>query len=182
MKTLTAFILLGLLCSPFIVKSQNEKIYAKKISPSETPEPIKEALKKDFPDAIKDIHYYMVPNNMVDSEWGVAMKESAKSGDNAYYTVEMKGKGGGFVYGLYNQDGELEVMKMEANDFELPKEIVTHATTGDYQGYKIQSQKYKCYKVVDKRTNTEYVQVETKKGDDTKTLYYTPQGAFIREK
>jgi len=182
MKTLTAFILLGLLYSPFIVKSQNEKIYAKKISPNETPEAIKEALKKDFPDAIKDIQYYMVPKNMVDSEWGVAMKEEAKSGDKSYYTVEMKGEGGGFVYGLYNQDGELEVLKMEAHDFKLPAEIVTHATTGDYAGYKIQSQKYSCYKVVDKRTNTEYVQVETKKGNDTKVLYYTPAGEFIREK
>lgn len=182
MKTLTAFILLGLLYSPFIAKSQDERIYAKQISPDETPPAVKEALKKDFPDAIKDIQYFMVPKNMVNSEWGVAMSESMKSGDKDYYTVEMKGEGGGFVYGLYNKDGELEVMKMEANDFALPKEIVTHATSGEYKGYKIQSQKYKCYKVIDKRTNTEYVQVETKKGDDTKTLYYTPKGEFIREK
>lgn len=182
MKTLTTFILLGLLFSPFISKSQNEKIYAKQITPGETPEPIKEALKKDFPDAVKDIQYYMVPENMVDSEWGVAMKESSKSGDKSYYTVEMKGKGGGFVYGLYNQDGELEVMKMEANDFELPKQVVTHATTGEYQGYKIQTKKYKCYKVIDQRTKDEYVQVETKKGNDTKTLYYSLAGDFIKEK
>ncbi len=124
MKTLTAFILLGLLYSPFVTKSQDERLYAKKISPDETPEAIKEALKKDFPDAIKDIQYYMVPENMVDSEWGAAMNESVKRGDSEYYTVEMKGSGGGFVYGLYNKNGELEVMKMEANEFDLPKEIV----------------------------------------------------------
>ena len=110
------------------------------------------------------------------------MKESVKKGEGEYYTVEMKGSGGGFVYGLYNSKGELEVMKMEANDFVLPKEIVTHATTGEYAGYQIQTQKYKCYKVIDKRTNDEYVQVEVKKGDDVKTLYYTPQGRFIHEK
>ena len=182
MKTLTAFILLALVYSPFVTKSQDEKIYAKEITPEETPEAIKEALKKDFPDAIKDIQYFMVPDNMVDSEWGVAMDEKVKKGGDDYYTVQMKGKGGGFVYGLYNKDGELEVLKMEANDFELPEEIVTHATTGKYEGYEIQSQKYKAYKVVDKRTNKEYVQVEVKKGNKTKTLYYTPQGAFIREK
>jgi hypothetical protein len=182
MKTLTAIILLGLLYSPFVTQGQDEKLYAKPITPEETPEPIKEALKKDFPEAIKDIQYYMVPENMVDSEWGPAMKESVKKGEGEYYTVEMKGSGGGFVYGLYNSKGELEVMKMEANDFVLPKEIVTHATTGEYAGYTIQTQKYKCYKVVDKRTNDEYVQVEVKKGDDVKTLYYTPQGRFIHEK
>jgi hypothetical protein len=182
MKNLTAIVLLGLLCCPFVTKSQDEKIYAKQITPAETPEAIKDALKKDFPDAIKDIHYYMVPDKMVNSEWGVAMSESVNAGDKEYYTVEMKGKGGGFVYGLYNKNGELEVMKMEAKDFKLPDAIVKHATSGDYQGYKIQSQKYSCYKVVDKRTNTEYVQVETKKGNDTKVLYYTPKGDFIREK
>lgn len=182
MKNVTAIVLLGLLCSPFVMKSQDEKIYAKQITSDETPEAIKEALKKDFPDAIKDIQYYMVPDNMVSSEWGVAMSESVDTGEKEYYTVEMKGKGGGFVYGLYNRQGELEVMKMEAKDFKLPQEIVTHATTGQYKGYKIQSQKYSCYKVIDKRTNTEYVQVETKKGNDTKVLYYTPKGEFIREK
>jgi hypothetical protein len=182
MKMLSAFILLGLLSSPFVTMSQDETLYAKQITPEETPEAIKEALKKDFPDAIKDIHYYMVPENMVDSEWGVAMQESAQKGEGGYYTVQMKGKGGGYVYGLYNSDGELEVMKMEANDFKLPEEITTHATTGEYEGYEIQSQKYKCYKVIDKRTNKEYVQVEVKKGDSEKTLYYSPEGEFIREK
>jgi len=182
MKTLIAVILMALVYSPFVTKSQDERLYAKQISPSETPEAIKEALKKDFPDAIKDIHYYMVPGNMVNSEWGVAMNESMKKGDNDYYTVELKGEGGGFVYGLYNKDGELEVMKMEANNFDLPAEVTTHATSGKYEGYEIQSQKYKCYKVIDKRTNTEYVQVEIKKDNDVKVLYYTPKGEFIREK
>jgi hypothetical protein len=181
-KTLTAFILLGLVYSPIVTKSQDESIYAKEITPAEAPEAIKEALKKDFPDAIKDIQYYMVPENMVDSEWGVAMKEDMKGSDNDYYAVQLKGSGGGFVYGLYNKKGELEVLKMEANDFELPEKMVTHATTGDYEGYEIQSQKYKCYKVIDKRTNDEYVKLEVKKGDVTKELYYTPAGDFIHEK
>jgi hypothetical protein len=182
MKNLTAFILLGLLYCPFVTQSQDETIYAKKISQEQTPEAIKEALKKDFPDAIKDIHYFMVPDNMVYSEWGVAMSEKVKKGENEYYTVQMKGEGGGYVYGLYNSEGELEVLKMEANDFQLPEAIVTHATTGKYQGYTIQSQKYKCYKVIDKKSNKEYVQLDVKKGNKNKTLYYTPEGEFIREK
>ena len=86
------------------------------------------------------------------------------------------------MYGLYNKDGELEVLKMEAREFELPEAIVAHATTGKYEGYEIQSQKYKAYKVIDKRTDKEYVQVEVKKGNKTKTLYYTPEGQFIKEK
>ena len=48
MKTLTAIILLGLVFGPFLAKSQDETIYAKKISPDETPDAIKEALKKRF--------------------------------------------------------------------------------------------------------------------------------------
>ena len=182
MKTLSAFILLGLLYSPFVTNSQDDRLYSKQISPDETPAAIKEALKKDFPEAIKDIQYYMAPENIATSEWGGAMNEGVKKGDDDYYTVEMKGSGGGFVYGLYNKNGELEVLKMEANEFDLPKEIITHATSGTYEGYEIQSQRYKCYKVVDKRTKTEYVEVEVMKDNDTKTLYYTPQGAFIREK
>jgi hypothetical protein len=110
------------------------------------------------------------------------MQENVQKGEGGYYTVQMKGKGGGYVYGLYNADGELEVMKMEANDFKLPDAVTTHATSGDYEGYEIQSQKYKCYKVIDKRTNKEYVQLEVKKGNTEKTLYYTPEGEFIREK
>lgn len=182
MKTLTAFILSGLLYSPFVTNGQDETIYAKKITPEQTPEAVKAALQKDFPEAVKDIHYFMVPENMVYSEWGVAMHEKVKQGESEYYTVQMKGKGGGYVYGLYNEDGELEVLKMEANDFKLPEKIVNHATTGQYEGYTVESQKYKCYKVIDKKTNKEYVQVEVKKGKDTKTLYYTPEGEFIREK
>ena len=182
MKKLTAIILLGLVVGPFVAMSQDETIYAKRISPDETPEAIKDALKKDFPQAVEDIQYYMVPDNMVDSEWGVAMSEKVKKGEKDYYTVQLKGEGGGFVYGLYNKDGELEVLKMEAREFQLPDAIVTHATTGKYEGYEIQSQKYKAYKVIDKRTDKEYVQVEVKKGNKTKTLYYTPEGQFIREK
>ena len=182
MKTLSAFILLALLYSPFLTMSQDQEIYAKEISSEETPEAIKEALKKDFPDALKDIHYYMAPENILDSEWGGAMKEEMEHSDKDYYTVQLKGEGGGFVYGLYNKDGELEEMKMEANEFELPEKMVTHATSGKYEGYEIQSQKYKCYKVIDKQTKTEFVQLEVKKGNDTKVLYYHPDGEFIREK
>src|SRR6187431_1458823 len=105
MKTLTAFLLMALVYSPFLTKGQDDRLYSKQITPEETPPAIKEALKKDFPDAIKDIHYYMVPENMLDSEWGVAMKESMKQNHSNYYTVQLKGAGGGFVYGLYNADG-----------------------------------------------------------------------------
>ena len=121
MKTLTAFLLMALVYSPFVTKSQDDRLYSKQITPEETPPAIKEALKKDFPDAVKDIHYYMVPENMANSEWGAAINESVKRGDNEYYEVEMKGSGGGFVYGLYNKDGQLEIMKMEAMSSIFPR-------------------------------------------------------------
>jgi hypothetical protein len=174
--------MIALLCCPFITKSQDETLYTKQITPDETPQAVKEALKKDFPEAVADIQFYMVPDNIVDSEWGALMSEKVAEGDNQYYEVKLKGSGGGFVYGLYNRNGELEVLKMEALDFEIPENIRTHATTGKYEGYEVQSQKYSCHKVIDKRTNNEFVEVQVKKGDDTKTLVYRLNGDFIKEK
>jgi hypothetical protein len=64
----------------------------------------------------------------------------------------------------------------------LPSNITTAATTGDYEGYQIKSNKYKCMKVVDKRTEKEYFEVNVVKGKDKKTLFFTPEGDFIKEK
>lgn len=181
MKTVTTLTLLLLVTGCF-TQAQDVTIYAKKISPTETPQEIKEALKKDFPENAEAVKYYMFPENMVDSEWSVALDEHLKAGENDHYAVKLKGKKGGYVYGLYNKDGELEVLKMEAVDFVMPPAITTAATTGEYEGYKIKSNKYKCYKVLNKKTNKEYIQVEVAKGKDIKTLYFTPAGEFIREK
>lgn len=70
---------------------------------------------------------------------------------------------------------------MEAVDFALPRAIATAATSGDYEGYQIKSNKYKCIQVIDKKSNKEYVEVVVAKGKKTKTLYFTPEGEFIKE-
>ena len=181
-NTKTAISLLLYCMASYCACAQDVTVYAKKISEGETPTAIKEALKKDFPDNAEAIKYYMFPENLVESEWGVALDESVKTQENNYYTVRLKGKKGGYIYGLYNKDGELEVLKIEAIDFALPSEIVKAATTGTYEGYAIKSNKYRCYKVVDKKKNKEYIEVEIEKGKEAKTLYFTPEGQFIKEK
>jgi hypothetical protein len=182
MKNATFLISVSVL-STFMASAQdNVTIYAKKVSAEQTPTAIIEAVKKDFPDNAEAVKYYLNPENMIDSEWGVALDEKIKEESHSYYTVKMKGKKGGYIYGLYDGNGELKVLKIEAIDFALPPEIADAATSGKYEGYTIKANKYKCYRVVDKRTNKEYVQVDIAKGKDKKTLLFTPEGEFLKEK
>jgi hypothetical protein len=182
MKNTVLFIIATMMAIGIASAQDEVTIYAKKVSSGETPPAIVEAVKKDFPDNADAIKVYLNPENMVDSEWGAALDKKISEGEHSYYTVKMKGKKGGYIYGLYDGNGVLKVLKMEAVDFVLPAEIVTASTTGKYEGYKIKGNKYKCYKVLDKSTNKEYVQVEIARGKDKKTLYFTPQGEFIKEK
>jgi hypothetical protein len=182
MKKVNTIIIIVLLATATANAQEEVTLYAKKVPEGETPQAIVDAVKKDFPESAQAVQYYLNPDEMVDSEWGQALHEKIREGNHEYYTVQMKGSNGGYIYGLYDSEGELEVLKMEANNFALPQNIVTASTTGRYEGYKITSNKYKCYKVIDKRTNDEYIQVEIEKGKDNKTLFYTAQGEFIKEK
>lgn len=157
-------------------------IYSKKVSAGETPAAIVEAVKKDFPDNTAAVQYYLNSGEMVDTEWGQALEKKIREGNHEYYTVRLKGKKGGFIYCLYDNEGQLKVLKIEGVDLKLPPNIATAATSGDYAGYQITSNKYKCLKVVDKRTEKEYFQVNVVKGKDKKTLFFTPEGEFIKEK
>ena len=71
-------------------------------------------------------------------------------------------------------------MKVSANDVALPETISKEATSGNYEGYAIKSDKY--VKVVDKKSNREYVEVVGGKDSDTKKLYFDTKGNFIKEK
>jgi hypothetical protein len=84
------------------------------------------------------------------------------------------------VYGLYNKDGDLQKMKVLANDIALPESITKAATSGNYDGYDIKSDKY--VKVVNAKSNREYVEVMVEKGSDKKKLYFDTQGNLIKEK
>lgn len=181
MKTKSTLILLALAANACLYAQDVVTVYAKKISQEETPPAIVEALKKDFPDNADDIMYYLYPENKGVEDWRVALDSAVKQGDSEQYAVKLKGKKGGYVYGLYNKDGELQVLKIEAIDFALPPAIAKAATTGDYEGYHIKSNKYKCIQVVDKKSNKEYVQVVVAKGKKTKNLFFTPEGEFIKE-
>src|SRR5690606_32021232 len=97
-----------------------------------------------------------------------------------HYSVLVKGKKGGYAYGLYDKDGELKSMKIVAIDFELPPSIRTVATTGKYAGYTISSDKF--VKILDQRKDKEYVVVRVEKGSDKRKLYFSPDGKLIKEK
>ena len=92
----------------------------------------------------------------------------------------LKGEKGGYIYGLYNKDGDLQKMKVLANDFALPPTISEAATSGNYEGYAIKSDKY--VKMVDKKSNREYVEVVVGNDSETKKLYFDTKGNFIKEK
>src|SRR5688500_7433020 len=97
-----------------------------------------------------------------------------------HYTVMLKGEKGGYIYGLYNKDGDLQKMKVLAKDFALPATVSKAATSGNYEGYAIKSDKY--VKMVDKKSNREYVEVVVGNGGETKRLYFDTKGNFIKEK
>jgi hypothetical protein len=181
MKTRNTFIFLLFAANTCLYAQDVVTVYAKKISEEETPKAIVEALKKDFPDNAGDVKYYLYPGNKVADDWRIALDSMILQGGADQYTVKLKGKKGGYIYGLYNKEGELEVLKMEAIDFALPPSIAEAATSGEYEGYRIKSNKYKCIQVLDKKSNKEYVQVVVAKGKKTKNLYFTPEGEFIKE-
>jgi hypothetical protein len=182
MKNTIVFILASILAHLNLYGRDDITMYAKKVAPGETPPAVMDAVNKDFPQNVEAIKVYLNPENMVDTEWGAELNEKIKEGGKAYYTIKMKGEKGGFVYGPYDSNGQLKVMKIEANDVVLPPAIVTAATSGTYEGYQIKSNKYKCYQVIDKNTNKEYVQVSIEKGKDKKTLFFTPSGEFVKDK
>ena len=153
---------------------------AKPISQQAIPADVVESVKKDFP-GNDVIDYYLLAAEKVNPEWAVTVDDHSKANDELdHYTVMLKGKKGGYVYGLYDKEGNLEKMKLLANDFALPSNIRSAATSGSYSGYEIKSDKF--VKVVDRKTNKQYVEVVVAKGRDTKKLYFDPKGKFIKEK
>ena len=167
----------------FNVQAQEKELFtidAKPISSQAIPSDVMESIKQDFP-GNEVIEYYLLSADKVNPEWAVVMEDNLKPTDQVdHYTVMLKGKKGGYVYGLYNKDGDLQKMKVLANDFALPASISKAATSGNYDGYAIKSDKY--VKTVDKKSNREYVEVMVEKGGDKKKLYFDTKGNFIKEK
>ena len=180
MKKLFAIILAIVV---FNVQAQEKELFtidAKPISPQAIPSDVMESIKQDFP-GNEVVQYYLLAADRVNPEWAVVMEDNLEPGDQIdHYTVMLKGKKGGYVYGLYNKDGDLQKMKVLANDFALPESISKAATSGNYDGYAIKSDKY--VKMVDKKSNREYVEVMVEKSGDAKKLYFDTKGNFIKEK
>ena len=167
----------------FDIQAQEEKVFtidAKPISAQEMPEDVMQSIQQDFP-GNEVVEYYLLAADKVDPEWAVVMEDHLEASEQVdHYTFMLKGKKGGYVYGLYNRDGDLQKMKVLANDVALPATISKEATSGNYEGYAIKSDKY--VKVVDKKSNREYVEVVVGKDSDTKKLYFDTKGNFIKEK
>ena len=167
----------------FEIQAQEEKVFiidAKPIAAQEMPTDVMQSIQQDFP-GNEVVEYYLLAADKVDPEWAVVMEDNLEANDQVdHYTVMLQGKNGGFVYGLYNKDGDLQKMKVLANDLSLPPPISEAATSGNYEGYAIKSDKY--VKVVDKKSNREYVEVVVGKDSETKKLYFDTKGNFIKEK
>lgn len=180
MKKLSAMLLA---LAGFNVQAQETELFtidAKKVSSETIPTEILAAVKSDFP-GNDVIDYYLLPAEKVSNEWDVTVNDHLKSGEDVdHYTVMLKGKKGGYVYGLYNKEGDLESMKVLAKDFALPSAIQTAATSGEYSGYAIKSDKY--VKVVNAKTDKEYVEVVVAKDGKNKKLYFDSNGKFVKEK
>src|SRR5688572_9835273 len=103
----------------FNVQAQEKELFtidAKPISPQAIPSDVMESIKQDFP-GNEVVEYYLLSADKVDPEWAVVMEDNLKPTDQVdHYTVMLKGKKGGYVYGLYNKDGDLQKMKVLAND------------------------------------------------------------------
>lgn len=155
-------------------------VNAKKITEKETSIEVVAAVQRDFPyQAV--LEYYFFPADRIESEWSVTQADSLKlEKSGVYYTVLLKGKRPGYIYGLYNKEGELQMLKILFLDFaNLPSHIRTAATSGDYEGYKIVADKY--IKIIRITPKKEYLQVAVEKGSSYKTLVFTSEGEILKE-
>ncbi|MEJ1238414.1 hypothetical protein WBG78_09805 [Chryseolinea sp. T2] len=168
---------------PYALLAQQTNVFsvdAKKISQSETPVTVVEAVKTDFP-GNEIIDYYLYDDDLVNTEWAVTTEDNIEP-DQAidHYSVLLKGKNGGYAYGLYDKNGKLKSVKVVALNFALPAAIRNNATTGKYSGYTIKSDKF--VRVVNRKNDKEYLEVSVEKGSDKKKLYFSPEGDLIKEK
>ena len=172
-------VLLAFAC--LTIRAQEKELFtvdAKEVSTKTVPEEVVVAVEKDFPG--QDVLvYYTLQGKHVDSEWAVTVDDNRNAKTNVdYYTVSLKGEKGGYIYALYGKDGTLHKMKVLEKDFELPASIRTAATSGDYSGYAIKSDKF--VKVVDRKTDKSYIEVVVEKGGKKKKLFFDTQGNMVK--
>lgn len=153
---------------------------AKKIAEKETAIKVVSAVQRDFPYQ-RILEYYLFPADKIKSEWMVTAGDTVNLAETGvYYTVLLRGKRGEYIYGLYNEEGELQMLKILFLDFSnFPPEVQTAATSGAYEGYRLHTDQY--IKIIGRNPKTEYVQVAVAKGPDYKILIFTNEGRLIKE-
>lgn len=162
-------------------QDQNEIVIkgSKKLTKEYTPQQVIDSLNKRFPDA-KSVEVFQTKADVVNKGWTVT-EEDNLSGDADYYTISFKNEGMKY-YGLYDKEGNLLQSKVEEKVDQLPEAVVNSikAIAGQYPGYKVVSKTY--YKNQNLSKSKEYYEVIAKKGNETKRLYYAPDGVLIKTK
>lgn len=181
-KNVFAAVLLVLFNS-FFAHAQDEVVIkgSKKLDKQYTPQQVVDSLNKRFPNA-KSVQYFETKPDAVNKGWVVSEEDNLSSNaDVNYYTISFKNEGMKY-YGLYDKDGNLLHCKMEEKISSLPNPVVMALkdVANKYPGYKVVSKTY--FKDQNLSKSKEYYEVVAKKGNDTKRLYYTPDGTLIKTK
>jgi hypothetical protein len=165
----------------FFANAQDEIVIkgSKKLTKEYTPQQVIDSLNKRFPDA-KSVEVFQTKADAVNKGWTVT-EEDNLSGDADYYTISFKNEGMKY-YGLYDKEGNLLQSKVEEKVDQLPQAVVNsiRAISDKYPGYKVVSKTY--YKNQNLTKSKEYYEVIAKKGNETKRLYYAPDGLLIKSK
>lgn len=154
---------------------------SKKLDKQYTPQQVVDSLNKRFPNA-KAVQYFETKPDAVNRGWTVSEEDNLSSNtDVNYYTISFKNEGMKY-YGLYDKDGNLLQSKVEESVDKLPDAVVNSikGVAGQYPGYKVVSKTY--YKNQNLTKSKEYYEVVAKKGNETKRLYYAPDGTLIKTK
>ncbi|WP_162633271.1 PepSY-like domain-containing protein [Echinicola strongylocentroti] len=171
MKKVTLILFLGMFVGG-AAYAQEERVVLKKVSESEVPAEVVEAIKKDFPQSVVD-QIKILPADGIDG-WKVTDVQNTMSPNDemSYYAIDFYGDGvSGEV--LYDEDGNMIVYKKVITNEALPPSIRNHIGT-TYSGWAFIKDK----EVIKKTPNsaTDVYTVVIKKGKEKKILHYDSAG------
>lgn len=175
--------ILFVLSLSFFANAQDEMVIkgSKKLDKQYTPQQVVDSLNKRFPNA-KSVQYFETKADAANKGWAVSEEDNLSSdADVNYYTISFKNEGLKY-YGLYDKEGKLLQSKVEEKITSLPNPVVMALkdVAHKYPGYKVVSKTY--FKDQNYSKSKEYYEVVAKKGNDTKRLYYSPDGTLIKTK
>ena len=152
----------------------------KKIDKKATPQQVLDSLNKRFPDA-SAIEVFQAPaSGITKGGWTVTEYDNLPEGDEVdYYTISFK-RSNAQYYGLYSRDGTLIQSKMEVKMDSIPEPIRNSLLnlSQQYPGYKIVSKNY--YKKTNYSKSQEHYEITASNGKETKKVYYSADGTFVK--